>query len=118
MPADSPAETVKLAGLNSEIEKRARAAEAQLSRFQQQLGSWPPAKGAVSQDLASEVDRFLNLLEQGMTALRTQTDARIHEIQELQSRIAAEIGSLARHRKGVGRYRSGAKTPRLLNSQA
>ncbi len=76
---------------------------------------WEDRRKVFPPELVAEIDRFMELLEKGLTTVKGQLDARVEDLQQRQKQVRQALDELNQKRQGVPGYRQKDPQSKLVN---
>ena len=88
-----------------QIDRLMGETETRLRLLLEAIAPWDERRKTYPPDLAAEVDRFLELLEKGLTGIQTRLGHRVEDIESRLAKMRENMDSLSQKREGVQGYR-------------
>ncbi|MBN1868403.1 hypothetical protein JW916_14045 [Candidatus Sumerlaeota bacterium] len=111
LQGDPVKEAAQALAFQKQIEELMTQSELQLASLMECIEPWSERRRIFPPDLTAEVDKFLGLLQKGLTGLLSQIEHRVELIRERQTELRETLGKLDQQRQGIQGYRP-ANTPR------
>jgi predicted nucleic acid-binding Zn-ribbon protein len=116
--SDPETQASQAMAFEAQIDDLMQQADAQLTVLRKQIEPWSERRKAYPPELAAKVEKFLSLLEKGLTGIKSQVDHRVADLEERREEIQKSLAEISQQRKGLQGYKSKGTGSKLLNKKA
>jgi cell division septum initiation protein DivIVA len=108
LQGDPVREAAQALAFQKQIQETMTESELRLASLMECIEPWSERRRVYPGDVAAEVDKFLDLLQKGLTGLLSQIEHRVELIQSRQTELRETLEKLNQQRQGIQGYRPGS----------
>ena len=116
--SDPETQASQAMAFQAQIDELMLQADARLALLRKHIEPWSERRKVYPPELSAKVEKFLALLEKGLTGIKSQVDHRVEDLKQRREAIKKTLEETGQQRKGLQGYKSKGTGSKLFNKKA